>query len=94
MVLLDIDMPESCEKCNAVGQFRTHTEDGDVSLFFCPSGSDVTREDREDAFPYRPDWCPMVEVEEEKVTCRISHVTWLEKTVYVRKSDAEEKRGV
>lgn len=94
MVILDIDMPESCEKCYCVGQFRTHTAYGDVSLFFCPDGSDVTREDREDAFPYRPDWCPMVEVEEKKIQERTSHTTWEEKTVYVRKSDAEKKRGV
>ena len=93
MVVIDIPMPESCKECNAVGQFCTHTAYGDVTLFFCPSGSDVTREDREDALPYRPDWCPMVEVEEEKVTCRISHVTWLEKTVYVKKSDSEKGSG-
>lgn len=85
MVAIDIPMPESCEKCNAVGQFRTHTEDGDVSLFFCPSGSDVTREDREDAFPYRPDWCPMIEVEEKEIQERTSHVSWETRKVYMKK---------
>lgn len=85
MVILDIPMPESCEECNAVGIFRTHTEDGDVSLFFCPSGSDVTREDREGPFTFRPDWCPMIEVEEKESQERTSHVSWKTRKVYVKK---------
>lgn len=92
MVVLDITMPESCEECNCVGQFRTHTEDGDLSLFFCPSGSDVTREDREGPFTFRPDWCPMIEVEEKRIRERVSHVDWKARTVYVRKDNAEKKR--
>jgi len=92
MVVIDIPMPESCKECNAVGQFCTHTAYGDVTLFFCPSGSDVTGRDRENPFDFRPDWCPMVEVEEKKIQDRTSHVTWQEKTVYVRKDNAEKKR--
>lgn len=85
MVILDIPMPESCKECNAVGQFRVNTESGDVSLFFCPSGSDVTGRDREYPFDFRPDWCPMIEVKEKEIQERTSHVSWETRKVYVKK---------
>ena len=85
MVVLDITMPESCEECNAVGIFRVHTESGDVSLFSCPDGGDVTGRDRESPFDFRPDWCPMIEVEEKEIQVRTSHVSWETRKVYVKK---------
>lgn len=85
MVVIDMEMPSCCDECNAVGQFHAHTNYGDVNLFFCPEGSDVTEKDRESAFKFRPDWCPMVEVEEKRIHERVNNVEWKAQTVYVRK---------
>ena len=85
MVVLDIDMPESCEECGAVGQYHSVVEAGEVRLFFCPDGGDVTRADREGPFTFRPDWCPMIEVEEKEIQVRTSHVSWETRKVYVKK---------
>lgn len=85
MVLIDMRMPSCCDECNAVGFFHAHTDSGNVNFFFCPLGSDVTRKNRKGAFKFRPDWCPMIEVEEKEIQERKSHVSWETRKVYVKK---------
>lgn len=91
MVVLDIPMPESCEKCNAGSScwYEAEIEEFSFRRAFCINGRDISDLD----CSCRPDWCPLVEVEPKVIRERTSHTTWQEKTVYVRKSDAEKGSG-
>lgn len=89
MVVIDIPMPEHCMTCDASSECLYEYGTRIFRRSFCINGRDITD------FKYsRPDWCPMAEVEEAKIKMRTSHTTWEEKTVYVRKDNAEKKRGV
>ena len=72
MILIDEAMPDCCLNCFAGTGY----------------GCAITREvllSRVMRGPGRPESCPLIEVEEQTAPERISHVSWENRTCYVRR---------
>ena len=99
MVLLDYYMPDGCYECPCC-------RCDEVELYMRPRPKIVSVEleqrmahrceaakepvPPECAFR-RPDWCPLIEVEEKRIQERVSHVDWQDRTVYVRKEETHDR---
>ena len=57
--LADVDMPSSCAECLAKEIDRRE----EIVICTCCCGGDVTNDDWTGAFNFRPNWCPLKEVD-------------------------------
>ena len=84
MVLINMDFPTSCDRCPLFMQIS------DLCAYCMATRMPI----RFGEVDMRDILCPLIEVEEKEIQERVSHVDWKARTVYVRKSDAEKKRGI
>lgn len=77
MILIDEEMPEICDECPCCGIATSFF--GQQEAKKCSLTQGLVKGTR------MPRWCPLIEVEERTAPERISHVSWENRTCYVRR---------